>query len=212
MTHDSTPFSGLASGSQSTRPFDHGLLVAACQWGPAGSDRRQSGPRSALDNPRASQGLFSTQNAHCRVPMQFEVDLLKSFAALFVTSTALRESGSSASECDSAQSDSLMAAWFYIQLGFRMRSRSGSYLGGFGELALPSSLASSARPTRDTDYRTESSAMIFHAGFIGVLMLSVGLGSVLVQEQSTPNQGAGSTTGRAQAAASPRGQSGRTGH
>ena len=26
-------------------------------------------------------------------------------------------------------------------------------------------------------------------------MLSVGLGSVLVQEQSTPNQGAGSTTG-----------------
>ena len=44
--------------------------------------------------------------------------------------------------------------------------------------------------------------MIFHAGFIGVLMLSVGLGSVLVQEQSTPNQGAGSTTG-GKAAASP---------
>src|SRR5271165_6660924 len=42
---------------------------------------------------------------------------------------------------------------------------------------------------------TELSAMIVQAGFVGVLMFSVGLGSVLAQEQPAPKHETASTPG-----------------
>jgi len=100
MTHDSTPFWFGLKVNRRGRSITACWLQRASRVPGLIGDNPGQGP---LDNLRASQGLFSTEHS-LQSTIQFEVDLLKSFAALFVTSTALRESGSSASECDSAQS------------------------------------------------------------------------------------------------------------